>query len=79
MRMRKFSPRLSSGATCVADLDSRALALTKQASGSSRVHVVPTCVAVGSRKADLAVAGVAVDAVNTHAELTGVAQALVVV
>ena len=43
------------------------------------LHVVPTCVAVGSRKADLAVAGVAVDAVNTHAELTGVAQALVVV
>ena len=42
------------------------------------LHVVPTCVAVGSREADLAVAGVAVDAVHTHAELTGVAQALVV-
>ena len=43
------------------------------------LHVVPTCVAVGSREADLAVAGVSVDAVHTHAELTGVAQALVVV
>ena len=28
---------ISSGATCVADLDSRALALTKEASGNSRV------------------------------------------
>ena len=27
---------ISSGATCVADLDSRALALTKEASGNSR-------------------------------------------
>ena len=29
---------ISSGATCVADLDSRALALTKEASGNSRVR-----------------------------------------
>ena len=43
------------------------------------MHVVPTCVAVGSREADLAVAGVAADAVHIHAKLTGVAQALVVV
>ena len=28
---------ISSGATCVADLDSQALALTKEASGNSRV------------------------------------------
>ena len=31
---------ISSGATCVADLDSRALALTKEASGNSRVGAV---------------------------------------
>ena len=28
------------GATCVADLDSRALALTKEASGNSRVDLI---------------------------------------
>ena len=37
---------ISSGATCVADLDSGALALTKEASGNSRehqIHTVHTC------------------------------------
>ena len=32
---------ISSGATCVADLDSRALALTKEASGNSRAPLTP--------------------------------------
>ena len=32
---------ISSGATCVADLDSRALALTKEASGNSREAAIP--------------------------------------
>ena len=40
-RVRGWTAQLldiSSGATCVADLDSGALALTKEASGNSREH-----------------------------------------
>ena len=42
---------ISSGATCVADLDSRALALTKEASGNSRARHTPEVMEIFAREA----------------------------
>ena len=43
---RRLLSDISSGATCVADLDSRALALTKEASGNSRGRDLPFVLSV---------------------------------